>query len=138
MALVASIAEKIKQLAGKRARWTADGQTAWLYVNDHDPTPYDDLTDYNPTSVEGVSGQPTSWPYPPQDNGDGTAILRGGYLAYTPTGTGVVETIVGIFFVDDSTGAFAFAERFEFPVVDFGATLEPVIVPLLYADDDVP
>lgn len=135
--LVAAIAEKIAQLQDKVDRWTADGMTCYLFTNDHTPTPYDTLSDYSPCAVEGIAGIALSWPYPPADQGDGTAQVRGVPVSFTPTGTGTVEDVYGFFCVNNTTGEFQFAMRRDSPFEGFGSTLEPFVVAPFYTDADI-
>lgn len=126
--VVAMIDQKIATLEFKRGDWTAAGLTCFLYVNAHTPTAYDTLSDYSPTAVEGVIGLPVNFPSPSADNGDGTAIMRGDFLVFQPTGTSIVEDVVGWFVVRNDTGVPVLAQEYDDPVVGFGATLEGLVV----------
>lgn len=136
--MVAMIAEKLAQLADKRSRWVANGMTVFLFTNNHTPTAYDTLSDYSACAVDGIGGLAASWPYPPADQGDGNAQLRGVPLTYTPTGTGVVQDVYGWYAVDNSTGLLQFAQKRSAPLLNFGSTLEPLTVVPFYLDEDIP
>lgn len=138
MSLVTAISEKIEQLTEKIARWNANGQTARLYVNNHVPTPYDTLADYTPCTVPGVNPLPTTWPFVPADDGDGTASVRGAVVQWTPSMIASGQDVYGVVFVDDVSGQFQYAQKFATPFLGFGATLDPITVLPVYQDDDIP
>lgn len=136
MAMVTTIGEKILLLNIKRDRFNARGQTVWLYTNNHTPTAYDTLSDYAPTTVDGVSGQPVDWDTPAYDVGDGRARMDAVFAEFVPTGTSVVETVRGYFVVDNTSSLLVYAEKFTTPIPNFGATLQPITLVPRYVEAD--
>lgn len=137
-AIVIQIGEKVELLELKRARFNSQGQTAWLFVNDHMPGAYDTLANYSPTAVQGVGGQPLGWPAPAYDGGDGNAYMVGAYIAFQPTGILIVETVYGYYVTDNTTGLFVYAQRLAAPIANFGATLIPIVFSPRFKEVDAP
>lgn len=125
---VQMIAEKIRVLEYKRAAWTADGMTCFLFTNNHTPTAYDTLSDYTVCTVPGVSGLAVTWPTPASDQGDGTAALLGDWLLFQPSSITAGQTVYGWFAVRDSDGTVELAQLYDTPITGFGATLDGLVV----------